>query len=349
MRIFVAGATGVVGRRAVPLLLAAGHRVTASGRNPERCAALAEAGARVIALDLFDRKAVRRAVDGHDIVVNLATHMPSSALRTMLPGAFRENDRVRREGAANLAEAAIACGAPRLIQESFAPIYADGGAQRLDETAPVRPAAYNRTVLDAERAAQHFGEHGGTGVVLRFALFYGADSSFLRDMVGMVRRGIAPVPGPPDAYLSSVSHDDAARAVVAALDLAPGIYNVCDDEPLTRRDYFAAFADAFELRRPKPMPAWATKLMGSAGALLARSQRMSNRKLRASGWAPVYPSAREGLRAAAEGMRSARGISADQAPFLGIGRIRYEDGAIRDDRRRGRRAGDRKRDRDRTT
>src|SRR5581483_6771031 len=113
MRIFVAGATGVVGRRAVPALIAAGHQVTAIGRNPERSAALARAGATVARVDLFDRDAVRRAVAGHDVVINLATHIPQGALRLMLPGAFRENDRIRREGSAVLADAVLASGAGR--------------------------------------------------------------------------------------------------------------------------------------------------------------------------------------------------------------------------------------------
>lgn len=299
VRIFVTGATGVIGRRVVPMLVTAGHEVTAIGRNPERRAVLERAGATVASLDLFDPQAVHRAVAGHDVVINLATHMPSSATHMMLPGAFRENDRVRREGSANLVNAALAGGVTRVIQESFAPIYADGGVRWLDECAPVRTARYNRTVLDAERSAERFDASGGVGVVLRFAWFYGADGRFTRDMVKMLRMGMAPLPGRADAYASSISHDDAARAVVAALDVPGGIYNVSDDEPLTRGDYFAALAEAFGMRRPRMMPAWMAAMMGSLGELLARSQRISNRKLRACGWAPRYPSARDGFRAMA--------------------------------------------------
>lgn len=306
MRVLVAGATGVVGRRAVPLLLAAGHRVTASGRDPQRLAALARAGATAVRLDLFDREAVRRAAEGHDVVVNLATHMPSSAVRGLLPGAFRENDRIRSEGAANLAAGAAAAGAARFIQESFAPVYEDGGAHWLDEQTSMRPAPYNRTVLAAERAAGRVRQAGGTGVVLRFAYLYGADSRFLRDSLAMLRRGSAPLPGDPRAYVSSVSHDDAARAVAAALALPSGAYNVCDDEPLARAEFFAAMADAFGLRRPKPMPRWMARLMGATGELLGRSQRMSNAKLRAHGWAPRDASVRTGLPAVAAAMAAAR-------------------------------------------
>lgn len=296
MRILVFGATGVVGRRAVPLMAAAGHDVTAVGRNSARRAALERAGAKVIAVDLFDRDAVGRAVRGQDVVVNLTTHMPASTFRMMLPGAFRENDRIRKEGSAIVARAAAEAGVQRLIQESFAPVYADGGDRWLDESAPQRPVRYNRTVLDAERSAQDFGAKGGEWVVLRFAWFYGPDS-FLPEMMKIARKGWAPIPGAADAYWSSISHDDAASAVVASLVVPSGAYNVCDDEPLTRREVLDAMTDAFGLARVKPMPSWATPLMGSLGELMARSERMSNRKLRATGWAPRYPNVREGFRA----------------------------------------------------
>jgi 2-alkyl-3-oxoalkanoate reductase len=302
MRVLVFGATGVVGRRAVPLLAAAGHDVTAVGRNPVQCVALERAGAKVIGVDMFDRAAVGRAVAGQDAVVNLATHMPASTFSMMLPGAFHENDRIRREGAAIVSEAAAAAGVGRLIQESFAPVYEDGGDRWLDERAPQRPARYNRTVLDAERSAESFGRSGGEWVVLRFAAFYGPDSKYLHEMLKLARRGWAPLPGAANAYLSSTSHDDAASAVAAALGAPSGAYNVCDDEPLVRRDFFDAMADAFGFGRVKLLPPWTVRFMGSIGELMARSERMSNRKLRGLGWVPRYPNVRAGFRATAMDM-----------------------------------------------
>src|SRR5947208_2221175 len=117
MRIFVTGATGVIGRRVVPLLTAAGHSVTGVARSAEKRVALERTGARAVHVDLFDRDNVRRAVAGHDVVVNLATHMPVSTLRMLLPWSWQENDHVRREGSAILADAAIAGGVMRFIQE----------------------------------------------------------------------------------------------------------------------------------------------------------------------------------------------------------------------------------------
>ncbi|HEX3160900.1 MAG TPA: NAD(P)H-binding protein [Gemmatimonadaceae bacterium] len=311
MRIFITGATGVIGRRAVPLLVAGGHRVTAVGRSPAKRDALRRAGAEAVEIDLFDADRVRHAVIGHDVVINLATHIPPSATRMMMRWEWRENHRLRREASAILADAALAAGVERFVQESFAPVYADAGAAWIDETMAIHAVSHTRTVVDAERSAARVTEGGRVGVVLRFAAFYGPDATQVHDMVRMIRLGWAPLPGAPEAFFSSVSHDDAASAVAAALTVPAGTYNVTDDEPLPRRDFTAAVAEAFDLPRPKPLPPWAARLMGSMGELLARSERMSNRKLRdESGWTPRYRSAREGYRAVADALRESRGAAA---------------------------------------
>ena len=296
MRIFVAGATGVIGRRVVPLIVAAGHRVSAVARTPEKRTMLERMGAAPAPVDLFARDPVRAAVVGHEAVVNLATRIPPSS-RAFLPGAWRENDRLRRLASANLVEAALAGGAERFIQESFAPIYPDRGDAWIDERTPVRPARYNRSVLEAEAAAERFARSGRAGVVLRFAFLYGPDGGYTLDMIRFVRRGWAPTLGPPSGFISSASHDDAARAVMAALRAPAGTYNVADDEPLRRREYFAALAEALGVPPPKLPPAWLARLAGLLGETLARSQRISNRKLRDdSGWTPTIPSVKQGWR-----------------------------------------------------
>ncbi len=223
----------------------------AAARTPEKRAALESAGAAAVDLDLFDPTAVARAVSGQDAVVNLATHMPASTFRMFLPGAWRENDRIRRIASTLLARQAAAAGVARFVQESFAPIYVSRGEDWIVETDPVRPVRYNRTILDAERSAEEFSGSGRTGVVLRFAAFYGPDARHLQDFVRSVRRGFAPLPGPPQAFISSVSHDDAARAAAAALALPAGIYNVADDEPVTHREYSIAWRTLSAWRLPR--------------------------------------------------------------------------------------------------
>jgi nucleoside-diphosphate-sugar epimerase len=301
-RIFIAGATGVIGRRVVPSLVKMGYRISAIGRSPQSRQKLERLGVTPVELDLFDAAAVRRAVAGHEVVINLATSIPPT-LRMFLPGAWRVNDRIRRQASANLAAAAAAGGARRYIQESFAPIYPDCGERWIDEQVPVRPAKYSRSVLDAEAAVTHFTQQGGVGVTLRFAFFYGRDDPTLQDMARFVRRGWSPIFGSPGAYFPSLSHDDAAAAVIAALDLPAGVFNVVDDEPLPRREFLASLAGALGVRPPGLPPRCVEKLAGSLADTLARSLRISNRKLKAeSGWKPKYPSVRQGWGSALVGL-----------------------------------------------
>ena len=165
--------------------------------------------------------------------------------------------------------------------------------------------AFAEQGADAEQSAQRFTSGGGAGVVLRFAGFFGPDSPQTRQLIGFVRRGWAPIPGVPKRFFSSVAHDDAATAVVAALGLSAGVYNVADDEPLRRRELFDSLAATLGVASPRCPPTWMTPLMGSLGETLARSERITNRKLReASSWWPRYPSAREGWPDTVKAMRA---------------------------------------------
>ncbi len=288
MKIFIAGGTGAIGRRVVPLLRKAGHVVTVVARSREKRDALDKKGIPAVEVNLYDATSVTRAVQGYDTIINLATAVPKGN-HAMLPWAWKENDRVRRTVSANLSTAAHTAGATRFIQESFAPIYPDSGDRWLDEAHPVKPASYNRTVLDAEASAARFGESGGTGVVLRFAFFYGPHDLFTEGLIRGARKGWLAIPGSPGGYFSMVHHDDAARAVVASLDVPGGIYNVVEDTPLTRLEMADGLAERLGTKSPRLMPAAVTWLMGSVGELLRRSERISNRKLReASAWQPEF-------------------------------------------------------------
>jgi nucleoside-diphosphate-sugar epimerase len=195
VKIFVSGATGVIGRRTIPHLIAAGHEVTAMARSPAKADALKKIGARPAIADLFDTPALREAVAGHEAVINVATRIPSfSSLGAFLPGAWAENDRVRKIGSANLVDASLAGGVRVFAQESFAPAYPDCGDRWIDETVALEPARYNRTLVDAERSAQRFTERVGTGIVLRFGAFYGPDAAQIASLIQWIRRGWAPIP-----------------------------------------------------------------------------------------------------------------------------------------------------------
>jgi nucleoside-diphosphate-sugar epimerase len=302
MRIFVAGGTGVVGRRAVERLLAAGHSVTVVARTPEKAARAASLGAEPVQVSLFDRDALTAAVARHDVVVNLATHIPHLRQAAM-PGAWAENDRIRTEGAANLAYAALAAGATRFVQESITFTYPDSGDAWIDEDTPIDTGPSLRSVAAAEASAHRFTEGGGTGIVLRFGLFYAPDAAHTEEQIGAARRGIGAVVGDVDAYQSMIHADDAAAAVVAALGAPAGTYNVVESEPSTKRAVAEAVGAAVG-RRPRVLvPGKAAKLAGKAAAPLARSQRVSNRRfVAATGWEPAFPSVQTGMPAVVAAM-----------------------------------------------
>jgi nucleoside-diphosphate-sugar epimerase len=295
MKILVSGATGLIGKRAVPLLLNSGHQVTGVARSQQKAEVLQKLGAEVAQISLFDVEAIKQAVKGHDAIINIATHIPPTS-RAFFASAWKENDRIRKFGSANLVDAAISSGVKIFVQESFAPTYRDHGDDWIDEEWPVQPVRYNQTVLDAEHSVQRFIKSGGKGIVLRFSYFYGPDpGGATLDIIRFVKKGWVPLPGLPEAFVSSVSHDDVATAVVSALNIESGIYNVSDDEPLRRREFFDLLADAVGVRHPKFPPRWISKLIGSIAELLGRSQRISNRKFRnVSGWKPQFSSVREG-------------------------------------------------------
>jgi nucleoside-diphosphate-sugar epimerase len=292
MKIFVAGATGVLGQPAVALLVQAGHVVTGIARREEAVRSLAAVGATPVAVDLFDPSAVAAAVAGHDAVLNLATHIPAST-RAWRRQAWRENDRLRSVASRHLVDAALATGAGRYVQESVVFAYPDGGEGWLTEDTPADPPGITATTLVAEGQAARFTTSGGVGVALRFGAFYGAASTQTREIVALGRRGMVPSLGDPDAYISPIVAEDAAAAVVAALEVPAGLYNVTDDQPVTRRHFIAALGAA--LRRPPPRLVRGPHERLATMAAVTRSLRVSNRRFRSvSGWAPRYPGVDQG-------------------------------------------------------
>jgi len=297
MKVFVLGGTGAIGRPAVDALVAAGHDVSALARNAGRAAQLDEKGAHPVRVSMFDRDGLTAAFKGHDAVVNLATSQPSTFTFIFLR-AWRETERIRTEGSANVVEAALAADVAVVVQESVVMLCRDHGDRWVDEMAPVDhyPMAVGNHA--AEASANRFSRAGGTGVVLRFGFFYGTGASHAEQFLSMARLGIVPVLGRPDSYLSSIHVDDGGRAVAAALSVPVGTYNVVDDEPLTKRDYATAIAEAAGRRAWLRGPGRATRLLGHRTNSLGRSVRASNAKFTdATDWQPQYPSAREGWQA----------------------------------------------------
>lgn len=286
MKVFVAGGTGVIGRRAVPTLVEAGHDVTVVARTEQRDRLVADLGATPVRVDLFDRDGLRAAVAGHDAVVNLATHIPPLS-RASRAESWAENDRIRRDASANLVAAAEAHGVCRVVQESITFPYADGGDAWLDEDAPRVASDISESVDAAERAVLGFTGDGRDGVVLRFAQFHAPDASHIGSFSKAFRLRASPLVGPPDARISFIGMPAAARAVVAALDAPAGVYNIADDDPPTRRAAGETIAAALGTRPPWTIPLGLVKKFNPSVEMLARSHRISNQRFRdVAGWAP---------------------------------------------------------------
>jgi nucleoside-diphosphate-sugar epimerase len=219
--------------------------------------------------------------------------------------AWAENDRLRTEGTRNLVDAALAGRVQTFIYPSVVLVYPDSGDAWIDaQTTQPEPIAFVCSTMDAEAEVRRFAEAGRRGITLRMGNFYGPQSGHIQDMLAYARKGMAAVLGPATAYLSSVWIEDAARAVVAALERAPsGTYDVVDDEPLQRSELVSLIAQAAGKTRLWRLPGFLMSLMLGKDlvALNSRSQRVSNRAFRqATGWAPQVPSPRQGWQRLAE-------------------------------------------------
>ena len=302
MKIFVAGATGVLGRPTVQALVTAGHEVRGAARGEDKAALLRSLGADPLTVDLFGPASVREALSGCEAVVNLATKIPP-LMQMRRKSAWAENDRLRSDASRVLADAAKEAGAGVYVQESITFIYADGGDAWLTEDSPLDVSWISlQSMLNAERVTREFAGEGRRGVNLRFGAFYAPYAQSTLDTVRLARRRLFPVPGRGGTYFSSIHVDDAAAAVLAALSLESGEYNVVDDEPLTQRQYADAATEALGAARARGIPVWLFKLLGGPPtSYILRSQRVSNARFKgATGWSPAYPSAREGWRQVAD-------------------------------------------------
>ena len=287
MKVFVTGATGVMGRSAVSALLAAGHDVSGLARSNRSAEAVEAMGATPFVGGLFDPDGLANAFARCDAVCNMATHVPVgyAALR---PGAWRVNDRIRAEGSRLVAEAARAAGVRRLVQESASVVYADGGERWIDESSPVLVNRAAEPMALAETHAQNFVGSGRESVVLRLGGIVG-DDDYTRWRLARARSGQPIGVGPPDGWMHVVHAEDVGSAVLAALNAPSGVYNV-GAEPVRRRELAQVLAAAVGRDRSSFMSRTMVRLGGERLELLARSQRVSSAAfVNATGWKPQHP------------------------------------------------------------
>jgi len=309
VRVFLAGATGAIGRQLVPLLLAEGHRVTGMTRSAEKAEALRAAGAEAAIADALDSGAVMRAVaDARpQAVIHQLTAIPPRLDPRKIVRDFLLTDRLRTEGTSNLVGAARAAGAERIIAQSIAFAYEPGPPGTVHgEDDPLivdPPGQFKRSaeaIAELERTTL-----GAGGLVLRYGYFYGpATSISANGSVGQdVARRRLPIVGGGHGVWSFIHVQDAAHATATALTRGePGVvYNVVDDEPAAVRQWIPALADALGAKPPRGVPAWlARPLAGEYGLMtMTRAQGASNARARAElGFSPRHASWREGFRTA---------------------------------------------------
>lgn len=298
MTVFIAGGSGTIGLPLVRALVSAGHRVLATTRSLSKQDELQRHGATPIVMDALDGDAVERAVRAASptAVIHELTALPVAGPRRARD--LRPTNRLRMEGTRHLLRAATAAGARRFIGGSFAPLGAApalAGAQSPHaRNAAEAVQSMESQILDAARAGAI------EGIVLRYGMFYGTGNPGMREMTVLARRRRLPVIRRDRGLLPFVHLDDAVAATVAALDRGSSgaVYDIVDDHPVSFSDFVQELAANAGAPRPLAVPLWVLRLAAPYMAhLLSMRLSVSNAKARADlGWAPIFPSYREGLR-----------------------------------------------------
>ena len=304
MRVLVAGATGAVGRRLVPMLVARGHHVTGTTTRPDRLETVRVMGAQPVVVDGLDAAAVGQAVAsaGPDAIIHQMTALSGTPDFRHFDRWFSTTNRLRTEGTQHLLAAARASGVRRFVAQGFTGwSNAREGSLIKSEEDPLDPkplksqAQTLAAIRFLERAVL---EAPLDGIVVRYGALYGPGASDA--LAELLRKRMFPVVGNGAGIISSVHVDDAAAATVTALERGrPGIYNIVDDDPAPSREFIPAIAEALGAKPPLHIPAWLGRLLAGevAVTMMTEARGSSNAKAkRELGWQPIWPSWREGFR-----------------------------------------------------
>ena len=306
MRVFVAGASGVVGRRLVPQLVDRGHDVVATARTPEKLDALRALGAEAVAMDGLDAASVGEAVataEPEAVIHQMSALAGMSDLRRFDEG-FALTNELRTRGLDHLLTASEAVGVRRFVAQSYTgwPNERVGGPVKTesDPLDPDPPAQQRRSIEAIgylERAVTSTGPI--EGVALRYGSLYGPGTSMANEYADLVRARKLPLVGDGAGIWSFIHVDDAAAAaVVAAEGGAPGVYNIVDDEPAPVSVWLPYLAECLGARPPRHVPAWIARFaIGEVGvSMMTQIRGASNAKARRElGWEPAWRSWREGF------------------------------------------------------
>jgi nucleoside-diphosphate-sugar epimerase len=312
MKVFVAGATGAIGRRLVPLLVSDGHHVVATTRSSTKTDFLRTVGAEPVVLDGLNRDAVMKAVMSArpDVIVHQMTALASMRSLKRFDQEFRMTNRLRTEGTEHLIDAAKAAGVRKVVVQSYTgwPNAREGSRIKTEDDPldPNPPKAMSKSLDAIQKLESLVGASGVIGIALRYGSLYGPGTSIASDgeIVRMVRQRQFPVIGSGAGIWSFIHVDDAANATRLAIDSdAAAIYNVVDDEPAEVSVWLPGLAEAIGAKLPRHLPALVGRLfMGEPGlSIMTKIRGSSNAKAKQIlGWKPAYTSWRAGFRAISE-------------------------------------------------
>ena len=299
MKVAIAGATGVLGRRMVRQFSGRGHRVVGLARDEKGRQTVRRLGGEAVVGDIFDAGSLAAVVGQADVVIHAATSIPAGVSGDR--AGWELNDRLRREGTRALVKAAAKVGAKTYLQQSIVWVARPADGSFFEEKTEVRePGELYRSAFEGEQVAAEAGEKYGFNVaVLRCGGFYAPDARHTRIFArGLLKRRL-PLIGSGEAVSANLHADDAAGAFVAAAEAGrPGLWHVTDDEPTTIRDMLFEFARKMGAPPPRRVPLWLARLAVPKVVLdfFTRSTRTSNRLFRDEvGWSPRFASFREGL------------------------------------------------------
>lgn len=309
MNIFIAGATGVLGRALVPLLVQRGDTVIGMTRTPAKRRLLEQLGARAVVADAFDANAVGQAISEAepDVVVHQMTALAEMRDFRNFERAFAGNARLRSEGTDILLSASKAAGVGRFVAQSFCGFLLSASEKKiLSETDTLDPPPLFQRITNADRHLENAvtGAAWTTGIVLRYGGFYGPGTSISMRPPGvqseLVRKRMFPIVGGGAGVWSFLHIDDAASATVAAIDRGQrGIYQVTDNEPARVREWLPVLAAAVGGKPPLRVPGWLGRILAGEAAvvMMTKARGAANAKARAElGWQPHYPTWRDGFK-----------------------------------------------------
>jgi nucleoside-diphosphate-sugar epimerase len=310
MRVFVAGATGAIGKQLVPRLVAAGHDVHGMTRSESKRALLQQLGAVPVVADALNPDQVAEAVGRAqpDVIVHQLTAIPPSLDMRHFDRDFALTSRLRTEGTDYLLTAGQAMGVRRFVAQSYFAVYSRTGAAVKSEEDPLdaAPAREMREVLAAVHHLEEavLGAHWTEGIALRYGALYGPGTSLApgAEQIELVRKHKYPLVGDGGGVWSFIHVADAASATVAAVEHGSrGVYNVVDDDPAPVADWLVSLAREIGAKQPRQVPKFVGRLFaGEVGVVMMTELRgASNAKAkRELGWSPLHPSWRPGFGAA---------------------------------------------------